>query len=169
MNLEELGSTLAHDVAGEILHGVSIIRGMHGADYKLVGAQFRHNLDFVNAFLNGLTDRRVDYNARRRDPQIEAVANYATEQMLVAVHRFEGLSPDVLHELISVRSEINEDRWHTSSVSRELEFLHSHTIHHHALIAKILSSAGCFVDDDLGVAPSTLRFRASIDRAFAGS
>jgi hypothetical protein len=138
---------------------VTIIRGLSVATFKLVGAQFRHNLDFVNALLNGVAERRIDYNARRRDPSVETVPAYAVEQMLFAIRRLEGFRPDVLKGLVLVRSEVNEGRWHTSSISRELEFLHSHTVHHHALIAKILSSAGHFIGEDVGVAPSTLRFR----------
>ena len=36
MNFEESESALAH----ELLRGVTIIRGLRAADYKLVGAQF---------------------------------------------------------------------------------------------------------------------------------
>ena len=171
MDFEESESTLdiVHDVTAELLRGVTIIRGLSVGDYKLVGAQFRHDLDFVNALLNGLAECRIDYNARQRDPKVETIPAYAVEQMLFAVRRLQGFQPDLLHRLVSVRSEINEDRWHTSSVSRELEFLHSHTVHHHALIAKILSSVGHFVGHDVGVAPSTLKFRASIDPAFERS
>jgi hypothetical protein len=169
MNLEESQSTIAHDVAGELFRGVTIIRGLDDENYKLIGAQFRHNLDFVNALLNGLVEQRIDYNARQRDPRVETDAAYAEEQMFFAMRRLERFLPDDLDRLVSVRSEINENRWHTSSVSRELEFLHSHTVHHHALIAKILSSAGVLVSSDLGIAPSTLRFRASLDSAFASS
>src|SRR5690349_11106495 len=74
MNLEELQSTLTDDLAAELLRGVYIIRALGEEDYKLVGAQFRHNLDFVNSLLNGLKEGRVDYNARQRDPRIEASA-----------------------------------------------------------------------------------------------
>jgi hypothetical protein len=58
-----------------------------------------------------------------------------------------------------VRSEVDEDLWHTSSISREIEFLHSHTVHHYALVARRMTDAGYFTDATFGVAPSTLRFR----------
>ena len=148
-------------LVAEIARGVTVIREMRPTKYGLVGAQFRHNLDFVNAFLNGLAERRIDYNERTRDVRVETVPEYAIEQMLFAIRRLESLSFHQLDRLVLVRSEINEDRWHTSSVSREIEFLHSHTVHHFALIAKILSSSGHQVHEDVGVAPSTLRFRAS--------
>ncbi len=171
MNLEEPESSLdaVQHLASELMRSVAIIRGLSEPIYKMVGAQFRHNLDFVNALLNGVAEQRIDYNARQRDPNVETIPSYAIEQMLFAVRRLVEFRPGVLHRLVLVRSEINEEKWHTSSVSRELEFLHSHTVHHHALIAKILSSAGHFIGEEIGVAPSTLRFRAGSESAFASS
>ena len=36
-------------------------------------------------------------------------------------------------------SEIESGNWLPSSIAREVEFVHSHTVHHHALIAEKLS------------------------------
>jgi len=47
-----------------------------------------------------------------------------------------------------------------SSVSRELQVLSSHTIHHFALIAMTLRLHGVEMDPDFGMAPSTLRYLA---------
>ena len=47
------------------------------------------------------------------------------------------------------------------SVSRELQVLSSHTIHHFALIAMTLRLHGIEMDPDFGMAPSTLRYLAS--------
>ena len=59
-----------------------------------------------------------------------------------------------------MRSEIDTGLWIESSAMRELEFLHSHTVHHHALVAEKLNSFGIKVATDFGVAPATLKFRA---------
>ena len=48
-----------------------------------------------------------------------------------------------------------------SSLSRELQTLSSHTIHHFALIAITLRVHGFEVDPDFGMSPSTLRFQAA--------
>jgi hypothetical protein len=53
--------------------------------------------------------------------------------------------------------------WCRSSVSRELQFLLSHTVHHYALIAMTLRAAGVELDEELGVAPSTLAYQRSGD------
>jgi hypothetical protein len=54
-----------------------------------------------------------------------------------------------------------DDSFMTSSVSREMQALSSHTIHHFALIAVTLKALGVNVDCNFGVAPSTLRHNAS--------
>jgi hypothetical protein len=76
-----------------------------------------------------------------------------------------NLSPELLGRKALVRSEIDAAFWIESSAARELEFLHSHTVHHHALIAEKLSSSGVKLPDDFGVAPSTLKFWAEQKKA----
>ena len=49
-----------------------------------------------------------------------------------------------------------------SSVSRELQFLVSHTVHHFALIAAIATFLDIPVPEDFGVAPSTLKYRNTV-------
>lgn len=148
----------------ELEKGVSIIRRLGHGDFasaqngaSSIGAHIRHNLDFVNALVNGIAVRRVDYNARLRDPRVETDPQYAIQQMLFACRRLESLTPELLSTFVMVRSEIDADLWHASSVSREIEYLHSHAIHHYALIGRLIDSD---VPSNFGVAPSTVRYRA---------
>lgn len=128
-----------------------------------IGAHIRHNLEFVNELLNGIAARRVDYNARKRDVRIEIDRRHAIEQLSFACDRLHCLTIGVLASLVMVRSEVDEEIWHASSVSREIEFLHSHTIHHYAVVARRISEAGSRTDSTFGVAPSTLRYRAALE------
>jgi hypothetical protein len=153
----------------ELERGVAIIRGIDVETFRAtengggsIGAHFRHNLDFVNSFLNGIAERRIDYNARARDAMVETRPSYAVEQMQFAVRRLDSLEPEIFDRIVMVRSEINENFWHASSIAREIEFLHSHTVHHYALIARLMPSLP--VSGTFGVAPSTLRFRAAANR-----
>ena len=138
--------------------------GRTSEDESSIGAHIRHNLEFVNELLNGIAERRVDYSARRRDVRIELDRLYAIEQITFACERLENLTVGVMASLVMVRSEVDCDVWHTSSVSREIEFLHSHTVHHYALIAGRITDAGFVADAPFGVAPSTLRYRESIEQ-----
>lgn len=123
-----------------------------------VGAQFRHNLDFINAFLKGVKIGRIDYGKRERDIRIENDRNAAIEQIRSLKAIVEKLETRSTLNNILVRSEIESSLWFPSSVLRELEFVHSHTVHHHALIAEKLLGFGIHVEKDFGVAPSTLQY-----------
>lgn len=153
----------------ELERGIVIIHGLSDVEFAAgkngessVGAHIRHNLDFVNALLNGINERRVDYNARLRDPRVENDRRYAIENLTSACSRLAVLTTGILASLVLVRSEVDEDLWHTSSVSREIEFLHSHTVHHYAIVARLVDVRGSSFAGSLGVAPSTLRYRGQV-------
>ncbi len=164
-----LGMDTLRSLIAELERGIAIIRGLDVETFSAtetgngsIGAHFRHNLDFLNSFLNGLAERRIDYNDRTRDTMVETRPAYAVEQIEFAMRRLDSLEPEIFDRIVMVRSEINEDLWHVSSVAREIEFLHSHTVHHYALIARLMPSLP--VSNTFGVAPSTLRFRAAVNR-----
>ncbi|NNE99809.1 MAG: hypothetical protein HKN25_12380 [Pyrinomonadaceae bacterium] len=123
-----------------------------------IGAHFRHNMDFACSFLNGLETGTINYSDRERDLRVESNRDYAREQIRFLIKRFEGLSEDKYNERVLVVSEIEERISHESTISRELEFLHSHTVHHYAVIAEKLKIWNFAVDFSFGVAPSTLKY-----------
>ena len=49
--------------------------------------------------------------------------------------------------------------WGASSLSRELQFLLSHLVHHQALVAVMLRVYGFVPTEEFGVAPATLENR----------
>ena len=151
----------------ELENGIEMTADLDDATYRCrrdgespIGAHIRHNLDFVNALLNGIAERQVDYTSRLRDPRVENDREYAIAQLAFACRRLRALDDQLIAHLVVVRSEIDEDVWHTSSLSREIEFLHSHTVHHYALIKQLIEDdIGPAVAKGFGIAPSTLRFR----------
>ena len=147
----------------ELLRGIEMIANVDDLSYRRtangtgsVGGQFRHNLDFVNSLLNGLAEGRIDYNKRERDLRVEADREHAIEQFRLAIRRLADLSTKHFSKIVLVRSEVDATTWLMSSVVREAEFVHSHTVHHHALIAEKLAGFGLKVTQNFGVAPSTL-------------
>lgn len=146
----------------EIRKAVGVISELDDLSYcrdsrlsSSVGEQFRHNLDFLNTFLNGLDIGKIDYTRRERDPRVSISRDYAIEKFERASRRILSLGQSRFSELVSVRSEVVGSMWLPSSVVREMEFVLSHTIHHHALIAEKLVGQGISTDAALGVAPST--------------
>jgi hypothetical protein len=115
--------------------------------------------------LDGLGAGVIDYDARRRDTNIEcspAAAIMAMRRVSDRLREDPRLHND--RPLIVRMEDAAAGNCHgllPSSLSRELQALRSHTIHHFALIAMTLQLWGVAVDSDFGVAPSTLRCRAA--------
>lgn len=129
------------------------------------GAHLRHVVEFYQSFLAGLEFSHIDYDARKRDQAIERSRDAAASAIRAIIHALET-DPELAGErLVWVRMEDAEangvrDGFMESSISRELQVLSSHTVHHFALIAMMLRAQGVQLDADFGVAPSTLRYRA---------
>ena len=169
MDFEKLRSDSQNKTLGglidEIAAGLDALARIEDTLYRRsesgtdsIGSHFRHNLDFVNSFLNGIEGGQIDYNNRERDVIVEADRHYAAGQFIFAIRRLIALTPEMLERAVIVRSEIDANAWHISSVSREIEFLLSHTVHHYALIAGKLRASEVEISAGFGVAPSTLQY-----------
>jgi len=129
-----------------------------------VGGHMRHILEFYECFLDGLDWSHIDYDARRRDLTIErgrTAAIARIHEIVERLHTAPQLSGDsvIWVRMEDVDADCPQDPFTTSSISRELQVLSSHTIHHFALIGMTLRALGVAVEEDFGVAPSTLRYR----------
>jgi hypothetical protein len=129
-----------------------------------VGAHLRHVLEFYQCFLDGLDSSHIDYDSRRRDESIERSRHTASIAIWSIIY---ALDTSAEHErIVWVRMEDAKasgvcESFMESSLSRELQALSSHTVHHFALIAVILRAHGVQLDPDFGMAPSTLRYLAA--------
>lgn len=130
-----------------------------------IGGHVRHVVDHVECCLVGLAQGRFDYEHRRRDPAVECSRVTGMRALGEAAARLSDLdvAGSTAHAL--VRSGDAAGRWVPTSCERELEFLHSHTVHHYALIAVLCRLEGVEPDSAFGVAPSTLRYRGVLPRA----
>ncbi|MGE3597149.1 MAG: hypothetical protein AB7N70_16510 [Dehalococcoidia bacterium] len=128
-----------------------------------IGAHVRHNLDFYASLLDGLITGSIDYDARKSDAAIETGRQAAAVEIERICRELASVSVVPACLRVHVRSDGDSaDAWATTSLSRELDFLLSHTIHHHAIVAIMCRLAGVHVEDDFGVAPPTLRYWASL-------
>ncbi|MBM3734203.1 MAG: hypothetical protein FJW39_00310 [Acidobacteria bacterium] len=134
---------------------------------QTAGGHIRHILEFYECLLGGLDSTHVDYDARRRDPMVQNHRGVAI-QRLRAVMDWLSLEPTLRGDgVLMVRMEDapkgeGYDTFLTSSVARELQVLASHTVHHFALVSIILKAHGAEVEQELGVAPSTLRYSSRL-------
>ena len=108
--------------------------------------------------MNGIAERRIDYSNRERDVRVEKDRSYAIGRFEFAVRRLRSITDEIFESMLLVRSEIDTGRWYASSVAREVEFVLSHTIHHHALIAEKMKCLGFSAPEGFGVSSSTLRY-----------
>jgi hypothetical protein len=131
-----------------------------------VGGHLRHIIEFYQCFLNGLEFSYVDYDCRARDKTIESNCGAAMLAVQSIIRALESTALLREEHNLWVRIEDAEglgveDSFADSSISRELQMLSSHTIHHFALIAVTLRLHGIDVDPEFGMAPSTLRYMAA--------
>ena len=137
-----------------------------GMEPQRAGAHLRHIVEFYQAFLEGLASYHIDYDARRRNPEIErsraaacaAIDSIIRELCSCPALRFDAI---VWVRMEDATADAIREPFMESSIDRELQVLSSHTIHHFALIAAILRLHGVEMPKDFGVAPSTLRYQAT--------
>lgn len=127
-----------------------------------IGQHVRHILEFYTCLLEGMSSAHVDYSSRKRN-------NALSENLPAALARLENIAVTVGNnderQWLKVDSEFSEeddDRpAYISSMGRELQYAFDHAVHHLAIIRMGLEVhfPEIPVDADLGVAPSTLKYR----------
>ena len=123
-----------------------------------IGRHLRHCIDFYTCLLRDLSERRVDYDGRDRDPRLESDRAYSLARLRELTTRLQGLAGRVANVELWVRSDALDDGpWAQSTLTRELQILHSHTLHHYAAIGMILRQHGTETPTEFGLAPSTGR------------
>ncbi len=131
-----------------------------------VGQHIRHIIDFYLCLLNGIDDTYIDYDHRERNPQIEqdkTVAHNIIQQIAIQTQKLP------IHKMVKVNScfapdqDIQNTEIH-SSIGRELMYAYDHAIHHLAMvkIGMNVHYPEVSINKDLGVAPSTLKYRKQI-------
>jgi uncharacterized damage-inducible protein DinB len=124
-----------------------------------IGGHVRHCLDHVRALLDGFPLGRVDYDHRERGTAVENDPLAARDE----IRRLRRLASDQIDvpSAAPVRVSVMPTRdGHSvelvSTFGRELAFVLSHTIHHHATIKGMASALGVTLPRTFGYAPSTL-------------
>lgn len=160
-------ASVAVALAGQLVELGAVIEQTDDVTYVAVredgvsnsmGAHVRHTIDHVAALIDPKIPGRVDYDDRRRGSDVERSRIAARAELQRLTRQLRWLSDDALMESVELTAVIDRTgarvrAW--STVARELVFVLSHTIHHHAIIALLLASAGRATPDRFGFAPST--------------
>jgi hypothetical protein len=128
-----------------------------------VGQHIRHIIDFYLCLINGLDDLDINYDKRNRNPLIETDCLTAKNFIEIIAEKVQKMD---IEQPVMVCSSFVADKDEQlisipSSIGRELMYAYDHAIHHLAMI-KIgiqIHFPEISINKDLGVAPSTLKFR----------
>lgn len=132
-----------------------------------LGKHLRHITDHYQLFFDGVNSNGpnpgcIDYDQRKR---VEIEENNRST-MILRLRQICGelqLLSDNTEEDRSLLISLAVDEGLKApnvptSLSRELIFLQSHTVHHYAIIAAILKLQNIDIDGEFGIAPSTLKY-----------
>ena len=164
---------LKHENCYLLKRSIDIIEAVTDSQYTLadqslfkssMGTHIRHILDHYQALIDGLPLGHIDYDARARQASVELNRHIAIEKLNQTIASIEQLDNYEMSLLVSMdvgsRDAVN-NLPQRSTLGRELTFLHSHHIHHEALIAFILRVLDLSaVVNDIGLAPSTKNYEA---------
>lgn len=167
IGLLEQGITLVNSVE-DTLYQQRISPVFEGS----IGSHVRHITDFYECLLAGLRSGVVNYNQRTRDQAVERHRATGLLRFRRLIEHLATLNSGLGSMPLLVQWEddfgAQDVSWSNSSLSRELEFLRSHTVHHYAIIAIMGKMMGIDPGREFGVASSTQVFHRGGDTACAG-
>lgn len=122
-----------------------------------IGKHVRHILEFYTCLLVGIENKSVDYDARKRNLDLENYTQKALEISNSISDKLINLNNKVELELLATLP--HERIKLTSTVARELLYVLEHTIHHFAIIKIAIKNEfpHIKVTDEFGVAYATLQ------------
>jgi hypothetical protein len=133
---------------------------LDGAVSGSIGEHVRHCLDHVAALLQPTPTGTLSYDHRARGTAVEtdpAAALQRIYRLKTALAQWHGRSLDEPIRVASLISLRGDSLISWSTLAREFAFVVSHTIHHQAVIAVLLSLHGYAVPDRFGHSPATPR------------
>ena len=144
-------------------------RPLEGEFETSLGAHYRHVLDHFLCLSEGLQTGQVNYDQRRRNPQIESsvlCARLVTEGL---IDELGGLSQGILRSECAVKYSVGygetEAEAVRSNLAREVMFCVGHAIHHYAILRLLCAGVGVELPYEFGVAPSTLKHLETVAAA----
>lgn len=126
-----------------------------------LGAHYRHVLDHFLCLSEGIRTGQVNYDQRRRNPQLESSVTCARLVTEGLIDEFRKVSPGVLQRECAVTYSVGygetEAEAVRSNLAREVMFCVGHAIHHFAILRLLCAGVGVKLPYEFGVAPSTLK------------
>lgn len=132
-----------------------------GKPASSLGAHYRHVLDHFLCLVEGIRTGLVNYDQRRRNPQLEGSVTCARLVSEELIDELGGLSPEILRRECFVTYSVGYDETEAeavkSNLAREVMFCVGHAIHHYAILRLLCAGVGVKLPYEFGIAPSTLK------------
>ena len=121
-----------------------------------IGEHTRHIIEMFQCLENQYENGIVNYDNRMRDQLIQTNSGFANECIAAILNQIEKLNKNLqLQQIVDGEELLIETNYH-----RELLYNLEHCIHHQALIkVAIIQNATIAVDENFGVARSTIEYR----------
>lgn len=130
-----------------------------------IGQHFRHVLDHFLCLASSIGTGTVNYDHRSRNRLIETSLEHARSHTEMLIWLFGTLTERECGQpcVVECSVEYGDGGAGTtvSTLGRELAYCISHAVHHFAIMKLICAQVDVRVDDEFGVAPSTLKYRAA--------
>lgn len=125
-----------------------------------IGAHVRHVIEHYQSLLIGASC--INYDERARDNAVETQPEVAVARLNTLIHELNQISADKIVDVLCSTNADFEIVPSTSSLRRELIFVHSHTTHHMAIIRILALSMKLPISGDFGKAASTQKFEHNV-------
>ena len=124
-----------------------------------IGGHTRHCLDHMRALLEAVENGALDYDNRQRDTRLESNRLLALRHMRDLIEQLSELSDNAMDQDVALTMLFAADDGPVtvrSTIGRELAYVLSHTVHHHALIGAMVKTLGGWLPQHFGYAPATI-------------
>jgi len=128
-----------------------------------IGAHVRHVVEHYQSLLLGSDNAdTINYDNRSRNHAIETQPATAVAALKSLTSALQHITTDKIVDVLCSTNTAPQTNPTTSSLRRELVFVHSHTTHHMAIIRILALSMKLPISIDFGKAASTQKFEHNV-------
>jgi hypothetical protein len=155
-----------------LLQGLELLAATGAVQYKRVlgppfeasiGQHYRHVIEHYDCLCRGLEIDVVNYDARKRDVELETNVSKAMDRTCNILDALVSLDPSELERpcksVQSLGYTAAEPLAVRSNIGRELAYCIAHSVHHFAIIRLICAAVEVNLPAHFGFAPSTLKHK----------
>lgn len=134
-----------------------------------IGEHLRHCVEHFTLLLDGLHTGSIDYDARRRNVELERCSTLFVATIHNIATQLRSLDETAMARPLNVRMLFipnAEPIGVVSTLGRELGFLSSHAIHHIAIVKMLAQSLGASLPEEYGLGHATVLHRSTFADVF---